>query len=139
MLVEFREKDPEALQKVAAELLNLSKGRRLFCLYGEMGAGKTTFVKAFCRELNVADEVASPTFSVINEYLCKDGSRVYHFDFYRIKRVDEALDLGIEDYFESGSFCFIEWPGIIEELLPADVIKVKMTIEGNERVIKSNL
>lgn len=95
--------------------------------YGKMGAGKTTFIKAVCEELGVTDVVNSPTFSIVNEYRADgSGEPVYHFDFYRIDRIEEAYDLGYEDYFYSGAVCLIEWPELIEDLLPADTVRVKV-------------
>lgn len=103
----------------------------VFAFYGKMGAGKTTFIKAVCEELGVSDVVNSPTFSIVNEYRSDDtGELIYHFDFYRIQKIDEVYDMGYEDYFYSGVLCFIEWPELIEDLLPGDVVKV--TIEENE-------
>lgn len=103
----------------------------VFAFYGKMGAGKTTFIKAVCEELGVSDVVNSPTFSIVNEYRSDDtGELIYHFDFYRIQKIDEVYDMGYEDYFYSGTLCFIEWPELIEDLLPGDVVKV--TIEENE-------
>lgn len=103
----------------------------VFAFYGKMGAGKTTFIKAVCEELGVSDVVNSPTFSIVNEYRSDDtGELIYHFDFYRIQKIDEVYDMGYEDYFYSGALCFIEWPDLIEDLLPGDVVKV--TIEENE-------
>lgn len=103
----------------------------VFAFYGKMGAGKTTFIKAVCEELGVSDVVNSPTFSIVNEYRSDDTSElIYHFDFYRIQKIDEVYDMGYEDYFYSGALCFIEWPELIEDLLPGDVVKV--TIEENE-------
>ena len=105
--------------------------RTVFAFYGKMGAGKTTFIKAVCEELGVSDVVNSPTFSIVNEYRSDDtGELIYHFDFYRIQKIDEVYDMGYEDYFYSGALCFIEWPELIEDLLPGDVVKV--TIEENE-------
>ena len=103
----------------------------VFAFYGKMGAGKTTLIKAVCEELGVSDVVNSPTFSIVNDYRSDDtGELIYHFDFYRIQKIDEVYDMGYEDYFYSGALCFIEWPELIEDLLPGDVVKV--TIEENE-------
>ena len=103
----------------------------VFAFYGKMGAGKTTFIKALCRELGVEDVVTSPTFAVINEYRSDiAGELIYHFDFYRIKKLEEVYDMGYEDYFYSGALCFIEWPELIEELLPGNTVCV--TIEEQE-------
>jgi tRNA threonylcarbamoyladenosine biosynthesis protein TsaE len=109
----------------------------IFAFYGKMGAGKTTFIKALCKALGVEDEVNSPTFAIVNEYRSESTAElIYHFDFYRIKKVEEVYDLGYEDYFYSGALCFIEWPELIEELLPEDTKKI--SIEENndgERII----
>lgn len=95
-----------------------------------MGAGKTTFIKAICEELGVEDVITSPTFAIVNEYTDGKGSPIYHFDFYRIKKLDEVYDMGYADYFDSGNLCFLEWPELIEDLLPENVVKV--TIEETE-------
>lgn len=102
--------------------------------YGKMGAGKTTFIKAVCEELGVTDVVNSPTFSIVNEYRADEsGELVYHFDFYRINRIEEAYDLGYEDYFYSGAICLIEWPELVEELLPADAVRVDVEEQPDGR------
>lgn len=101
----------------------------VIAFYGKMGAGKTTFVRALCEEMGIGDSVNSPTFSIVNEYLTANGDVVYHFDFYRINRVEEAFDLGFEDYMYSGRTCFIEWPELVEELLPADTVRVSICEE----------
>lgn len=104
---------------------------RVFAFYGSMGAGKTTFIKALCRHMGVDDVITSPTFSIVNEYHRAGGSGIiYHFDFYRIKRLDEVYDMGYEEYFYSGSPCFIEWPELIEDLLPEDAVKVTIGETG---------
>ena len=101
---------------------------KVFAFYGKMGAGKTTFVKAVCEELGVDDVITSPTFAIVNEYRSETtGQLVYHFDFYRIKKIEEVYDMGYEDYFYSGALCFLEWPELIEELLPADAVKVTIS------------
>ena len=103
-------------------------GRVVFAFYGKMGAGKTTFIKAVCEELGVKDVINSPTFAIINEYAVPaSGQSIYHFDFYRINEIGEALDIGTEDYFDSGAWCFIEWPEKIEPLLPDDTVCVTLT------------
>ena len=101
---------------------------RVFAFYGKMGAGKTTFIKAVCEQLGVDDTVTSPTFAIVNEYEAAQGRPIYHFDFYRIKKVSEAYDMGCEEYFYSGHPCFIEWPELIEEVLPEETVSV--TIEA---------
>ena len=99
----------------------------IFAFYGHMGAGKTTFIKAICEELGVEDVITSPTFAIVNEYTDGKGEPVYHFDFYRIKKQEEVYDIGFEDYVESGSVCLMEWPELIEDILPADTVKVRIT------------
>ena len=102
----------------------------VFAFYGNMGAGKTTFVKAVCEELRVADVITSPTFSIVNEYRSEQtGELIYHFDFYRVKKIEEVYDMGFEDYFYSGALCFIEWPELCEEVLPDDTVKVSINEE----------
>lgn len=102
----------------------------VFAFYGNMGAGKTTFVKAVCEELGVADVITSPTFSIVNEYRSEQtGELIYHFDFYRVKKIEEVYDMGFEDYFYSGALCFIEWPELCEEVLPDDTVKVSINEE----------
>ncbi len=101
----------------------------VFALYGGMGAGKTTFTKAVCEWLGVTDAINSPTFAIVNEYRSESAELIYHFDFYRIKKLEEVYDMGYEDYFYSGALCFIEWPELIEDLLPEDTVRV--TIEEN--------
>jgi len=120
----------------AKQLVEAYPGSRVFALYGQMGAGKTTFIKAICHELGVTDVVQSPTFSIINEYKTTQGESIFHFDFYRIKKLEEVFDIGYEDYLYSGSYCFLEWPELIESLLPEDTIRVR--INGHEeRLIES--
>ena len=109
---------------------------RVFAFYGKMGAGKTTFIKAICEALGVDDVITSPTFAIINEYTSGEGESIYHFDFYRIKKLDEVYDMGYEDYFYSGCLCLIEWPELIEEVLPEDAVKVSIEekADGNRVV-----
>lgn len=116
---------------------NMGDGK-VFAFYGKMGAGKTTFVKAVCEYLGVEDVITSPTFAIVNEYTsATTGDAIYHFDFYRIKKLEEVYDMGYEDYFYSGSLCFLEWPELIEDLLPEDATKVTIeeTTDGS-RVVK---
>ena len=106
---------------------NMGTGK-VYAFYGKMGAGKTTFIKAICEELGVDDVITSPTFAIVNEYRSETtGELIYHFDFYRIKKLEEVYDMGYEDYFYSGALCFLEWPELIEELLPGDAVKVTIT------------
>ncbi len=100
-----------------------------------MGAGKTTFITAVCKELGVTDTISSPTFSIVNEYKSAEGEKIFHFDFYRINSINEAYDLGYEDYFYSTAYCFIEWAEKIEELLPEGYVKVVFTKDGEERTL----
>lgn len=116
------------LPDVAARVLAAAGGRRVFLFYGEMGAGKTTLIKALCARLGVVDATSSPTFAIVNEYTSPEGP-IYHFDFYRIKSEQEAFDLGYEDYFYSGRYCLVEWPEKIAGLLPADAVSVKITVQ----------
>ena len=120
------------ISQTAKEFIRLMGDDTVFAFYGKMGAGKTTFIKALCKELGVEDEVNSPTFSIINEYRSQTTAElIYHFDFYRIKKLEEVYDLGYEDYFYSGALCFIEWPELVEELLPLDARKVTITEESD--------
>ena len=118
------------IQAAAQEFVEAMGERKVFAFYGKMGAGKTTFIKAICEALGVEDVVTSPTFAIVNEYKAPSGS-VYHFDFYRIKNLREAYDIGCEEYFYSGQPCFIEWPELIEELLPEDAVRVNIEVHDN--------
>ena len=121
-------KDLDQIDEAAREFIAQMGDDTVFAFYGKMGAGKTTFIKALCKLLGVEDEVNSPTFAIINEYRSETTAElIYHFDFYRIKKLEEVYDLGYEDYFYSGALCFIEWPELVEELLPLDAKKVTIT------------
>lgn len=120
---------PDDLHMAAKSMLEKYPEKRVFAFFAPMGAGKTTFIRALCEHLGALDNVASPTFAIINEYLTDSGNPVYHFDFYRIKKLAEALDIGSEEYFYSGEYCFIEWPELIEEILPDNVVKIKITVD----------
>jgi len=126
----------ENVADAAKRFLAEAGDRRVFAFHGGMGAGKTTFIKALCSELGVTEVVASPTFAIVNEYMAQNGEPVYHFDLYRVKTMDEACDFGCEDYFYSGSYCFIEWPELVEPLLPDDTADVCITVddEGHRAV-----
>lgn len=123
----------DLIHEAAREFIkNMGKGK-IYAFYGNMGAGKTTFIKAVCEELGVEDIITSPTFSLVNEYTStKLNESIYHFDFYRIKKIEEVYDMGYEDYFYSGHLCFLEWPELIEDLLPEDAVKVKITVNKDE-------
>ena len=123
------------LDESAVTLLKSYPDKRLFAFFGEMGAGKTTFIKAICNSLGVSENVSSPTFALINEYEDKEGEPVYHFDFYRIENEQEAIDIGVRDYFSSGHYCFIEWPEKILHLLPEDAVRINITVENKTRII----
>lgn len=127
-------KSPETIAEAAAEFVDLMDDNTIFAFYGEMGAGKTTFINALARELGVEDDATgSPTFAIINEYRSDTTAElIYHFDLYRIEDLEEALDLGIEDYFESGAVCLLEWPERIDALLPDDTVKVTLTVNPDE-------
>lgn len=133
----FRCKNPEALPEAAKALLRTWPDARILAFHGPMGAGKTTFIQAICAELRVLDPVNSPTFAIINEYLTEDRDKVYHFDFYRINSITEALDIGYEMYFFSGDYCLIEWPEKIPELLPENCVYVEIQVEeeSGDRII----
>ena len=126
--MEIRISNLELIREAAREFIQHIGEHRVFAFYGEMGAGKTTFIKAICEELGVEDVITSPTFAIVNEYTSSDGP-IYHFDFYRIKKLEEVYDLGFEDYFYSGALCFIEWPELIEDVLPEDAVKVQIKEE----------
>ena len=126
--MELKIENLEKIREAATEFVANIGDNTVFAFYGKMGAGKTTFVKAVCEELGVDDVITSPTFSIVNEYRSATTDElIYHFDFYRIKKIEEVYDMGFEDYFYSGALCFIEWPELVEEVLPEDAVKV--TIE----------
>ena len=126
--MEIKIQSLESIHEAAREFIAAMGDNTVFALYGKMGAGKTTFVKALCEELGVTDVITSPTFAIVNEYRSDEtGELIYHFDFYRINKLSEAEDIGTEDYFYSGALCFIEWPEKIDELLPGDVVNVTIS------------
>lgn len=122
--MEIRIENLDNIRAAAREFIQNMGDTHVFAFYGKMGAGKTTFVKAICEELGVKDVITSPTFAIINEY--EGDETIYHFDFYRIKKLEEVYDMGYEDYFYSGALCFIEWPELIEEILPDDAVRVSI-------------
>ena len=139
--MQIRIEDIRQIREAAWQFINQIGSHTVFAFYGKMGAGKTTFIKAVCEELGVTDVITSPTFAIVNEYTLSSWplaisqqptansqrpTAIYHFDFYRIKRIEEVYDMGYEDYFYSGALCFIEWPELIEELLPDDAVRVNI-------------
>ena len=126
------------LPQVAQKLLETFSDERFFAFFGKMGVGKTTLIKEMCAALGVEDNVCSPTFAIVNEYSAK-GEPVYHFDFYRLKSINEAYDIGYEEYFYSGCYCFTEWTEKITELLPARYVRVDITENDNIRILKANI
>jgi tRNA threonylcarbamoyladenosine biosynthesis protein TsaE len=130
-------RDKRHLAAAAKKLLSYSGNRRIFAFYGSMGAGKTTIIKAVCEYLGARDIVTSPTFTLVNEYKTGSGESLFHIDFYRIKKQEEVYDFGIEEYLYGNSYCFMEWPELIEELLPAGTVAVKITVDESEQRILS--
>ena len=126
--MEITVKSLDSIQEAAKQFVSAIGTHRVFAFYGKMGAGKTTFIKAVCRELGVTDVITSPTFALINEYTDGKGNPIYHFDYYRIKKLEEVYDMGYEDYFYSGNLCLIEWPELIESLLPDDAVRVHLDV-----------
>ncbi len=118
----------QEIDQAAQTLLEESGGRAIWVFSGEIGAGKTTLIKALCQQLGAPQTVSSPTFSLVNEYTGTDGTPFYHMDLYRLEHLEEALDIGIEEYLDSGRRCFIEWPELIEPLLPEDTFRIKLEI-----------
>jgi tRNA threonylcarbamoyladenosine biosynthesis protein TsaE len=128
---------PDKIQKPAREFIKLVQQKKVFAIYGELGAGKTTFIKAVCNELGVEDIVSSPSFALVYEYKTSGNEKIYHFDLFRINHPSELFDLGYEDYFYSGNRCFIEWPEKAENLLPEDCIRINITVSSDgSRILK---
>jgi len=123
------------LDFISSEILKLSKSKKI-AFHASMGAGKTTLIKSICEQLKVLDVVKSPTFSIVNEYISEINGKVYHFDFYRLEDKREAFDIGIQFYFDSSSYCFVEWPSMIEDLLPNDFDHIYIDVENELRIIK---
>ena len=145
--MEIKITDIEHIGEAARQFVSHIGDSRVFAFYGHMGAGKTTFIKAVCEELGVEDVITSPTFAIVNEYTLSNSGQlpigncqsIFHFDFYRIKKLEEVYDMGYEDYFYSGNLCFIEWPELIEELLPEDAVKVSIAEqEDGSRTVKTD-
>lgn len=127
----------EDYPQAARELVKLLDRGRIFAFYGKMGSGKTTFIKSICEELGVEDSINSPTFAIVNEYEDRNQNTIYHFDFYRIKSIEEVYNMGYEEYFYGDAICFMEWPELIEELLPEETVKVFVReMDGGARSVK---
>jgi ATPase, YjeE family len=125
---QFKISNVGALDEVSEYLIALRNEADIIAFYGSMGAGKTTLIKNLCHKMGVTDEVNSPTFAIVNEYITEEGESVYHFDFYRITKLEEALDMGLYEYLDSGDLCLMEWPENIEELLPPETLAVSITV-----------
>ena len=123
------------MPQIATQLLELAEEKKVFLFEAPMGAGKTTIIKALCKELGVTEPITSPTFSIVNEYIGQNGP-IYHFDFYRLKNEQEAYDLGYEEYFYSGNYCFVEWPQKISSLLPENAFHIQIELENERRLLK---
>jgi len=129
--------DLKNIRKAASTFLTEMGNNKVFAFYGSMGAGKTTFIKALCEEMGVTETVSSPTFAIINEYRDKTGTPLFHFDFYRINKLEEAFDFGYEDYFYSGNLCFIEWPELVESILPDNAVKITIRVmDDGSRILE---
>ncbi|NOY50847.1 MAG: tRNA (adenosine(37)-N6)-threonylcarbamoyltransferase complex ATPase subunit type 1 TsaE [Chlorobi bacterium] len=125
------------LPVIAHKIIKFADDHRIIAFNGKMGAGKTTLIKVICEELGVIDEASSPTFSIVNEYITEDDESIYHFDFYRLKKLEEAYDIGIEEYLYSNSYCLMEWPGLITSILPNGYVSVNINEdEKGKRIFK---
>ena len=128
-MLEIKIKSLDGIADAARQFVDAMGENKVFAIFGPMGVGKTTFVKAVCEILGVEDTITSPTFAIVNEYRTNTGDQIFHFDFYRIRKVEEVYDMGYEDYVYSGAVCFLEWPELIEELLPEDTVRVTLSEE----------
>ncbi len=126
----------EQLPEIAQEILEYSSPNKKFLFYAKMGVGKTTLIKELSLQLGATDVVSSPTFSIVNEYIISSDSKIYHFDFYRLKDEEEAFDIGYEEYFLGDDYCFVEWPENIHNLIEDDMVKIKIQLDGKNRVIE---
>jgi tRNA threonylcarbamoyladenosine biosynthesis protein TsaE len=125
--------DKTHLSAAAKKLLKYTGEKKIFAFYGSMGAGKTTIIKAICKVLGVTEIVSSPTFTLVNEYKTSGGESIYHIDFYRIKKKEEVFDFGVEEYLSGDSYCFMEWPELVEDILPPGIVRIRITIDENEQ------
>jgi tRNA threonylcarbamoyladenosine biosynthesis protein TsaE len=126
-------RDKKHLHSAVKELLKHYGGNRIFAFYGSMGAGKTTIIKAICEVLGAVDIISSPTFTLVNEYRTSAGEALFHIDFYRIKKLEEVFDFGVEEYLTGDSYCFMEWPELIEEILPPETVRVRISVDDLEQ------
>ena len=134
--MKIRIKDKRHLTSAAKSLLKESGEHKIFAFYGSMGAGKTTIIKAICEVLGASDIISSPTFTLVNEYRTFKGDTIYHIDFYRIKKLEEVFDFGVEEYLNGDTFCFMEWPELVEEILPQETVRVRITVDDeNQRTL----
>ena len=131
MKIEINIPSLEALDEAARQFMAHMGDYTVYGFYGQMGAGKTTFISELCRDLGTEDVANSPTFAIVNVYGLPNGQEIYHFDCYRLKDIREAVDFGAEDYLYSGNYCFIEWPDIIDPLLPEDTVFVRIIVQDN--------
>ena len=128
-------KDKRYLTVAAKKFLRHFGENKIFAFYGSMGSGKTTIIKAICEVLGAKDIITSPTFTIVNEYRTSSGETIYHIDFYRIKKTEEVFDFGIEEYLDSGSYCFMEWPELVKGILPPETVNIRITVDDNEQRI----
>lgn len=136
--MEFRIESIEELPAVCRNILDATS-KKVILFFGDLGAGKTAMIKSFCKELGSEEDISSPTFSLVNHYKTNNNQDIFHFDFYRLKLMEEAMDIGFEEYLDSGSYCFIEWPEIIMKLIFTDYVRVEIKAEGNSRIINIHL
>ena len=133
-------KNKKHLSSAAKELLKIAGNHRIFAFYGAMGSGKTTIIKSLCKALGAIDVATSPTFTIVNEYKTKEGASIYHFDFYRIKKIEEVFDFGVEEYFAGESYCFLEWAELAEDALPSDIVKIQISVANdNQRILNISM
>ena len=124
------------LNEISQSIINRIGDKDIICFYGQMGVGKTTLIKVLCEKLGVKDNVSSPTFSIVNEYVSLDGESIFHFDFYRMEKEEEAFDMGYEDYFYNGDLCLIEWPEKVKSIIPEDIMRIDIIKNKNQRIIE---
>ncbi len=124
------------LNEISQSIINRIGDKDIICFYGEMGVGKTTLIKVLCEKLGVKDNVSSPTFSIVNEYILSEDQSIFHFDFYRMEKEEEAFDMGYEDYFYNGDLCLIEWPEKVKSIIPEDIMRIDITKNKDQRIIE---